>query len=115
MSKEDEWKKEITLLLSQNFVLDANGHSIYLPEHYYELGFPTEFVDQFVKNHDSDDSFTGTIFNNDGTKKEIAYGVWNLDFLYGLVDIFDLHYDGVTGRGENAKECVRVLKEHMKN
>ena len=115
MSKEDEWRKEIKLLLTKNFVIDANGHIIYFPEHYYELGFPTEFVDQFIKNHESDDSIIGTIYKNDGSKKGIAYGVWNLDFLYGLVGLFNLHYAGVTSRGENAKECVRVLKEYMKN
>lgn len=84
-----------------------------MPEHYYELEFPIEFVDQFVKNHESDDSIVATIYKKDGSKKETAYGVWNLSFLYGLVDLFNLDYERVYGRGANAEECVRVLKVHM--
>jgi len=111
--KKEIWKKEIGNLLSKKFVVDSSGYQIYLVEHYYDLGYPPEFVDQFIKDHKSSGNIVGDIFNEDGTKRKVSVGVWNLDFLYGLVDLFNLDYPLVQGRMTNARECVRVLKEHF--
>jgi len=111
MIKKESWQKEIGELLSKKFVVDENGYSIFFPEHYYDLGFSAEFVDQFIEEQHSSGNHMGDIYKHDGSIRKIVVGISHLNFLYGLVGLFNLDYPPVQGRGQNANECVRVLKE----
>ena len=110
-----KWQKEITDLLSDNFCLKPNGHGLFKPEIYYKLGFPIEFVDQFIKDFESDDSYVGTIFTK-GERREVLTGVvYNLDFLYGILELLCIQYTNQfgSGRGDQAREIVELVKEKL--
>ena len=48
-----KWQPEITSLLSENFCLIQDGSGLHLPDTYYSMGFPPEFVDKFVVDYDT--------------------------------------------------------------
>lgn len=111
-----KWQQEITKLLSNNFCFDPSGHGLFKPEIYYNLGFPIEFVDQFIKDFESDDSYVGTIFTK-GERREVLTGVvYNLDFLYGIADELEIRYnsEGV-GRRSQAEDLVQLIKEKLRD
>ena len=110
-----KWLKEITELLSNNFCLEDNALILHKPEDYYNLGFPPEFVDQFIKDHESGDQITNTIYVK-GERREIApASVYNLDFLYGIIELLDIQYTniGPGGRGSQAREIVELIKQKL--
>lgn len=108
------WKNLIIEALTRDFSLEADGHRVNKPEYYYQLGFPIEFVDQFIKDIQSDGSIKGTIFT-DGKPREITSRViHNLDFLYGIANELGITYnsDG-GGRGWQARDLVKLIKEKI--
>lgn len=107
-----EIKNQIENSLRQNFDLEPDGHGIYLPEYYYNIGIPPEFVDQFIKEHHSDGTIKGTIHNN-GVRKSVAIGVYNLDLLRGIANLLGLNYPHYFGRGREADAIVNALKINL--
>lgn len=110
--KQKEIKKQIEKALKENFQLEKDGHGIYLPEYYYQIGFPPEFVDKFVKEHYSDGTIKGTI-HSDGKTKQVAIGVYNLDILQALAELFELKTPFFFGRGRMADAIIDALKTHL--
>ncbi len=107
-----EIRNQIADSLRQNFGLEPDGHGIFLPEYYYNIGLPPEFVDQYIKEHRSDGTIKGTIHNN-GVTKSVAIGVYNLDLLRGIASLFQLNYPHYFGRGREATAIIEALKNNL--
>lgn len=59
---------------------DGDGHGIYKPEFYTDLGFSPDIVKKYTRVHESDGTPKGTIFSDDGIYDKLM-GIYNLDFL----------------------------------
>ncbi len=112
MMTNKELKSQIVESLKSDFNLEPDGHGIYLPEYYYQLGLPPEFVDQFIKTHQSDGTLKGTIHNK-GETKAVAIGVYNLDLLRGIANLLGLRYPFYFGRGREADAIIEALKKYL--
>lgn len=92
-------------------VIFGDGHTIYKPSVYTDH---FDLPDSLVQTYKSDTSnHKSTIYANDGSIIPELEGVYNLDFLRWLVSavgVYDLTRD-YNGRGSQAQEYVRVLRE----
>lgn len=90
-----------------------DGHELFAPSHYINMGFSEEFVKGYVKEFTSDGTPKGTIFVDGKTVKKLT-GIYNLQFVEGLVRTLDLEMPNKMGRGFQARACVEVLKDSVK-
>lgn len=92
-------------------VIFGDGHTIYKPSVYTDH---FDLPDSLVRTFKSDtSSHKSTIYANDGSIIPEVEGVYNLSFLEWLVrelGLYDLTRD-YNGRGSQAQEYVRVLRE----
>jgi len=95
----------------------ADGHTIIKAEALPEMGFDSEFVAKFAYDHKSGKHPKEKIFDKHGNVFESLYGVYTLDFLYGIAT--DIGADKTAahqkmGRGFQAQELVRAINAVIK-
>lgn len=120
-----KFEKELTKMLKESFeksidndeqpCLDDSGHEIIDPTYYYQF-MPTEFVDQFSKEHYSDFSDYKETISKDGKTKQVVKGVFNLDILYGVCKELGINTksaDMFFGRGRRARMLLDFIKQKV--
>jgi len=102
----------------QQFVKEAggDGHTLFYPKFFTDMGFDSEFVNKFTHEHESDGSHKGSIYK-DGKRVEKVAGVYVLDFAYGVA--YDIGADTgpanrKMGRGFQAQELAVAINNRLK-
>ena len=129
------------ILKSGDFVLEADGWTQYEPEYFYEAGFPEEFIEPLITTFKSDGSWKGSLWKDqdralvvlakireyktvdeipDEIVKEfdevyipVAHGVYYLDFLYALAELYGVEKAGAAfiGRGFRASAYKDAIEK----
>ena len=106
-------KGRIIVALSKKFELEPDGHGIYHPQYYYDMGLPKKFVDQYNENYQSGNTHKSTIYK-DGKTLESADGVYNLSILEGICSLLDLSTECMfQGRGRIAEVLVGRIRQSL--
>lgn len=120
----------------------TDGHGNFKPTFYYEMGFPKEFVDEYISVTESDGTYTGSLWKDpdkalgviaqirripedQDIPKELeerfnevyipsVEGITNLSFLHGLARTVDVEYHTCLGRGRQARNIVTALQKSLK-
>ena len=103
-------QQQIKKAFEDDVIID-DGHTIFAPS-FYEDHF--DLPDHLVRTFKSDTSnHKSTIYANDGSILPEVEGVYNLSFLTWLVKSLGLLTEATPkhGRGSQAQEYVRVLRE----
>jgi len=93
----------------------CDGHTLFYPKFFTDMGFDSEFVNKFTHEHESDGTAKGSIVSNSGKRISKVAGVYVLDFAYGVA--YDIGADTgpanrKMGRGFQAQElAVAILKK----
>jgi hypothetical protein len=91
-----------------------DGHGLMKPDWFVEQGLPEALVRRFTRTHRSDRSSPKTcIFGPDGEIVERLDAVYGLDVLAAVVAEFGLDARSCMGRGWQAREYQRVLRDHL--
>jgi hypothetical protein len=90
-------------------VLPPDGHGLFGPERYDEVGFPEGFLP--VHTHESGDCHKSSIFV-DGERVESVEAVYHLELLWDICDSLDLKPQTYMGRGSQARELSDVIFKH---
>lgn len=103
-------KKKILTLLDE---IGGDGHTIFKAS--ILKGFPKALRDRFTKEHTSDPESgpKSTLFAK-GRAMEKIKGVYGLTVLQWICHDLDIPYDSYSGRGFQARELTRVIREHFK-
>ena len=91
-------------------VLVGDGHSLFGPERYDEVGFPEGFLP--VHTHVSGEHYKEMIFVN-GEPVVSMEAVYHLELLLKIVGALGLKYPSARGRGFQASECVDTIKAYL--
>lgn len=96
-------------------VIIGDGHTLFAPNFYAPF-----FTEEELKNaglievHESDGSFKGSIFDNDGKVIEKLEAVYNLSFLYWLAGALGVtEHTRANGRGSQAQELVGFINAKL--
>lgn len=90
----------------------CDGHTIFKPEAFLDVGLPQPVVDYCTHDHASDGSPKGTIFVNGQPVKELS-GVYGLDLLRFLASALGVTYARKFGRGSQAGAIQSALQSHF--
>jgi hypothetical protein len=90
----------------------CDGHTIFKPEAFTEVGVPSEVVDYLSSTFKSDGTPKGTIFVQGQPVKELK-GVYGLDMLKFLAMALDVEYADAIGRGFQAQNIQMALHQHF--
>ncbi len=113
-TQQDEFRNQLIIALKSDSQLIPDGHGYYLPEYYYHMGFPIEFVDLHVRKHESDGTYKGTIYKDNFTKtRHYVVGVDNLEMLESIAELFNLKIPFFYGRGRKALALVRAINSYI--
>lgn len=101
-----------------NVVLAAadicDGHTIFEPQAFLDVGVPQELVDRCTSTHASD--FTNpkyTISGPDGKPVAEMRGIYGLDALSSMIRDFNLPAETKFGRGSQAYVWKDALRAHL--
>ena len=94
----------------------GDGHSIYFPKFFLDMGFSPDFVKRFTFKHKSDGTHKGNIYK-DGEVLKSLEGVASLSFAYGIAG--DIGADtkqacSKMGRGSQAGELSFAISNKLK-
>jgi hypothetical protein len=90
----------------------ADGHSVYAPKAFTDVGLPAEVVAAFNVPHASDGSPKGTLFV-DGKAVEQLTGVYGLRLLEFLAEALGVEYRRCLGRGFQAASIREAIRSHF--
>jgi hypothetical protein len=90
----------------------CDGHSIFAPRLFLELGLPPDVVAYVTRTHSSDGSPKGTVYVH-GQAVEQLDGVYGLDLLRLLASALGVTYPQKLGRGSQAREIQLALRCHF--
>lgn len=91
----------------------CDGHTIFAPAAFTDLGFPQDLIDRFTTVHTSDTSNPkATIFTPTGVADSLK-GVYGLSFLYGVAGALGVQYEGKLGRGSQAHAIQFALGKYF--
>lgn len=104
--------------ISASVVLAAadicDGHTIFKPEAFLEVGVPQELVDRCTSIHESDFSDPKyTISGPDGKPVNQMAGIYGLDALSSMIRDFGLETEQKLGRGFQARVWQEALHNHL--
>ena len=92
----------------------CDGHTIFDPQAFVEVGVPQELVDRCTSIYESDFSDPKyTISGPDGKPVNQMKGIYGLDALGSMVRDFDLEYPLKMGRGFQARVYQEALHKHL--
>ena len=92
----------------------CDGHTLFKPEAFIEAGLPEELVKSLTTTHRSDGSPKGTIFVN-GQPVTSLEGVYGLDVLRFIAQVFGIDYPSKIGRGFQAQALYHAIHQHFSN
>jgi len=90
----------------------CDGHTIFKPEAFTDIGLPAEVTQLFTSTYKSDGSPKGTIFVNGQPVEELA-GVYGLDLLRFIASALNVEYRSAMGRGFEAQNIQLALRQHF--
>lgn len=92
----------------------CDGHTIFKPEAFLEVGVPQELVDRCTNIYESDFSNPKyTISGPDGKPVNQMRGVYGLDALSSMIRDFGLPAEVKFGRGSQAYVWRDALRAHL--
>lgn len=92
----------------------CDGHTIFEPEAFLEVGVPQELVDRCTNVYESNPSdYKATIFGPDGNIVNQLRGVYGLDMLSSMIRDFDIQAEPKLGRGFQAQVWKEALRKHL--
>lgn len=92
----------------------CDGHTIFKPEAFLEVGVPQELVDRYTQTFESDFSdHKSTIFDPLGKAVNKMRGVYGLNMLSGIIRDFNLDARRMLGRGFQAQVWKEALHKHL--
>ena len=92
----------------------CDGHTIFKPEAFLDVGVPQELVARCTNTYESDFSNPKyTISGPDGHPVNHMSGIYGLDALASMVRDFDLEYEPKLGRGFQARMYQKALHKHL--
>lgn len=92
----------------------CDGHTIFKPEAFLEVGVPQELVDRCTSVYESDFSNPKyTISGPDGNPVKEMSGIYGLDALSSMIRDFDLPAATKFGRGSQAQVWKEALHKHL--
>jgi hypothetical protein len=92
----------------------CDGHTIFKPEAFLEVGVPQELVTRCTSIYESnfaDPKYT--ISGPDGKPVASMEGVYGLDMLESMIRDFELPHDVKFGRGFQARVYQEALHKHL--
>jgi hypothetical protein len=92
----------------------CDGHTIFKPEAFLEVGVPQELVDRCTNVYESDFSDPKyTISGPDGKPVNQMHGIYGLDALESMIRDFALPHGVTFGRGFQARVYQEALHKHL--
>lgn len=92
----------------------CDGHSIFMPEAFLEVGVPQELVDRCTQVYESNPSdYKQSIFGPDGKLVNQMRGVYGLNMLNSMIKDFALKTRDTMGRGFQARVWQEALRKHL--
>lgn len=92
----------------------CDGHTIFKPEAFLEVGVPQELVDRCSHVYESNlGNYKETIFGPDGKPVNQMSGVYGLDALASMIRDFGLETEQKLGRGFQARVWQEALHKHL--
>lgn len=92
----------------------CDGHTIFKPEAFLEVGVPQELVARCTNAYESDFSDPKyTISGPDGKPVNQMHGVYGLDMLSSMIRDFDIQTETKFGRGSQAQVWKEALHKHL--
>lgn len=101
-------KEELIQLLREKpeamRALNGDGHGLYSPEWYTEVGWPEEMISRLNVVHTSDGTVKGSMWDHNGNIIAEQRAVYSLTFHYLVADIVgSSSHLGMFGRGSAAR------------
>ena len=94
----------------------CDGHTIFNPQAFADVGVPQELIDRCTTTHESDFSNPKyTISDPDGKPVAEMRGVYGLDALSSMVRDLDLDYVPKLGRGSQAQVWKEAIHKYLDN
>lgn len=92
----------------------CDGHTIFDPQAFLDIGVPQEMVDRCTTIYESDFSNPKyTISGPNGKPVNQMRGIYGLDALDSMVRDFNLEYEPKLGRGFQARMYQEALHKHL--
>lgn len=92
----------------------CDGHTIFDPQAFADIGVPQELIDRCTNVYESDFSNPKyTISGPDGKPVNQMKGIYGLDALSSMVRDFDLPAETKFGRGSQAQVWKEALHKHL--
>lgn len=92
----------------------CDGHTIFKPEAFTNLGAPPAIVAQHTECYESDLSDPkSTIFGPDGKPMTQLLGVYGLPLIERICDDLGIKYEVKMGRGFQAAVCYEAIRKHF--
>ena len=97
------------------YLIYPDGHEIMPQSYYLERKAPKFYVDLVTFTQKSDGSAKGQLYDNKGNPVDELHGVYHLDWLDALCDLFEVKdYKAKIGRGFQAREYANALWRKFK-
>ncbi len=114
MMEDDVRFRDVDPVVLLRVVDLLDGHGLMKPDWLVEQGLPEPLVRKYTRTHKSDWSSPKTmIFGPGGGVLEELQAVYGLELLAAMVAEFGLPARSCIGRGWQAREYQRVLREHL--
>ena len=92
----------------------CDGHTIFDPQAFVDVGVPQELVDRCTTIHESNPSdYKQTIFGPDGNIVNQMKGIYGLDALASMIRDFKIEAEPKLGRGFQAEVWKEALRKHL--
>lgn len=92
----------------------CDGHTIFKPEAFLEVGVPQELVDRCTNVYESDPGdYKQCIFGPDGKMVNQMHGVYGLGVLDSMIRDFKIDAEPKLGRGFQAEVWKDALRKHL--
>lgn len=113
MSTDMKWTEvPASVVLAAADICD--GHTIFDPQAFTDVGVPQELVDRCTSIHESDFSNPkSTISGPDGKPVNQMRGIYGLDALSTMIRDFDIQAEPKLGRGFQARVWQEALHKHL--
>lgn len=96
--------------------MSVDGWTIWDPQKFVDMGVPAELIATVARDHKSDGSYKGSIWDKNGNMFASCAGVYGLDLLRAIAADLKVDYpDNFSGRGFQAQAIQQALKESLKN
>jgi len=108
-----QWKHLPSKVISDVIEL-CDGHTIFKVEAFTALGVPSELIEQYTQEFESNtDSYKETIFDDHGKIIPKLKGVYGLDVIESINREFGLPAPNQFGRGFRASLCRDQIRDHL--